>query len=205
MNSRKQLRLVNYDYRQANAYFITICCDKNRQLFGRITNGCMHLNAYGEFAHYQWLALANAYPHIDLGEFIIMPNHMHGVIYVGEWGNGADAGGTADADKSLPYGQINDGIVREGLAPSRNNAPARNNAPSHNEGPPTISAIIGAYKSLTYRDCMMRANENNERLGKLWHRSFYEITIRTPEAAARIRQYIRNNVRTWARDKFYGG
>lgn len=70
---------------------------------------------------------------------------------------------------------------------------------------PSLSAIIGAYKSLTYRDCLTLAKKNDERLGKLWHRSFYEIIIRTPEAARSIRHYIRNNVRTWARDKFWVG
>jgi REP element-mobilizing transposase RayT len=214
MASRKRLRLAGYDYRKANAYFITISCDKNRRLFGRITNGQMHRNSCGTFAHNQWLALSDAYPHIDLGEFVIMPNHMHGVIYVGEWddrmnrGDGNDGaraldgtGEKAGGDKPLLYGKINDGTVREGLASSRNDAPSRKIATT----PPTISAIIGAYKSLTYHDCLALAKENNEHLGKLWHRSFYEIIIRTPEAARRIRYYIRNNVRTWARDKFHEG
>ena len=204
MTSRKQLRLKGYDYRRANAYFITICCHQHRHLFGHISDGKMHLNAYGQFAHAQWLALANAYPHIDLGEFIIMPNHMHGVIYVGEWdgradgaGGWRDGGDEAGGGEPLPYRKIDDGAVREGLAPSRRFAPSRSDAPS-------LSAIIGAYKSLTYRDCLTLAKANNERLGKLWHRSFHEIIIQTPEAARRIRHYIRNNVRTWARDKFRG-
>ncbi|WP_157472201.1 transposase [Neolewinella persica] len=226
MRTRKAIRLSGYDYSRPNAFFITICCDQHRHLFGPITNGMIHLNAYGHFAHDQWLALAAAYPHIDLGEFVIMPNHMHGVIYLGEWdaadggdgghGDGRNGGngrardtaggddgrnaGDVDGDdkagggKPLPYEINDDGGVWEGLTPARDIAP-----------PPTLSAIIGAYKSLTYRDCMALANTNNECLGKLWHRSFYEIIIRTPEAARRIRHYIRNNVQTWARDKFHGG
>ena len=216
MLTRKRLRLKNYDYRQANAFFITICCYQRRHLFGRITGEKMHLNAYGQFAHDQWLALADAYPHIALGEFVIMPNHMHGVIYLGEWeyddsgdddaldangdhrnlaygGNpdGETGGVAAGGGKPLPCEQNADSTVREGRAPSL-------------EAPPSLTDIIGAYKSLTYRDCLILAKQNNERLGKLWHRSFYENIIRTPEAARRIRIYIRNNVRAWARDKFYG-
>jgi putative transposase len=178
----------------------------------------MHLSAYGQFAHDQWLTLADAYPHIDLGEFVVMPNHVHGMIYVGDaddaadvgdaagggdaadagdaagGGDAADAGISAGGGKPLPYGIIDDSTVREGLAPSL----------AIPDNRPTLSAIIGAYKSLTYHDCLDLANANNKRLGKLWHRSYYEIIIRTPEAARRIRHYIRNNVLTWARDKFYG-
>ncbi len=77
MKTRKRLRLDGYDYRRANAFFITICCHQRRHLFGHITNGEMHLNAYGTFAHNQWLALMDAYPHIDLGEFVVMPNHTY--------------------------------------------------------------------------------------------------------------------------------
>ncbi|MFT4750714.1 MAG: REP element-mobilizing transposase RayT [Neolewinella sp.] len=172
----------------------------------------MHLSAYGQFAHDQWLALTGTYPLIALGEFVIMPNHMHGMIYVEKWDYGVDAGnGTAgggadghdeaEGGKHLPYVKKDGGTVRERLAPSHQDTTTRRIA----TGPPTISAIIGAYKSLTHRDSLTLAKENNVHLGKLWHRSFYETIIRTPEAAKHIRQYIRNNVRTWARDKFHEG
>ena len=198
MKTRKRLRLSGFDYSRPNAFFVTICCDQHRHLFGQITNGVMHLNANGQFTHGQWLALGDTYPHIDLGEFVIMPNHMHGVIYLGEWdnGNGADVDNPAGGGKPLPCQPNHDGGVREGLAPSLGSN-------LHPNNPPTLSEIIGAYKSLTYRDCMALANINNERLGKLWHRSYHENIIHMPEAARRIRHYIRNNVKTWDRDRFH--
>ncbi|MFK8161017.1 MAG: transposase [Lewinella sp.] len=203
MQTRKTLRLSGYDYSKPNAFFVTICCDRHRHIFGHIANGVMQRNPNGQFAHDQWLALAATYPHITLGEFVIMPNHMHGIIYLGEWDDGynksnlVDTGELAGGGEPLPCQPDSNKSVREGLTPSLRLA--------YPHTPPSLSDIIGAYKSLTYRDCLKLAKTNNERLGKLWHRSFYEIIIRTPEAARRIRHYIRNNVRTWARDKFHGG
>lgn len=185
----------------------------------------MQLNTYGQFAHDQWLALADAYPHITLGEFVIMPNHMHGVVYIGERGVGnmaddavggmvddAVAGGTADdavggAADDMADDTARDmvGDVADNMADGAVGGTAGGGKPLPCRVAPSLSDIIGAYKSLTYRDCLAVANAKNERLGKLWHRSYHENIIRTPEASRRIRQYIRNNVQTWARDKFHGG
>jgi len=165
---RRSIRIKSLDYSRPNAYFITICCDRNRRLFGDIDATGMHRNLYGNIAYEQWLALVYRYSHITLGEFIIMPNHMHGVIYIGE--------PEPDDTTNQPDGDL-----------------------------PTLGNIIGAYKSLTYRACLQLAKTNNERLGKIWLRNYYEILIRTPDAARRIRTYILNNVQTWKRDKFYGG
>jgi putative transposase len=77
---RRSIRLPGYDYSQAGYYFVTICCHQKQLLFGEIVNGAMQLNRYGEVVDetYQWLSLR--YPYVYLDEWIIMPNHFHGII-----------------------------------------------------------------------------------------------------------------------------
>ena len=77
---RRSIRLQGYDYSQAGYYFVTICCYQRQRLFGKIVNGAMQLNQYGEIVAetYQWLSSRYLYVHLD--EWIIMPNHFHGII-----------------------------------------------------------------------------------------------------------------------------
>lgn len=77
---RRSIRLKGYDYSQAGLYFITICVQDRRCIFGRITFNEMILNDFGMVAHQQWENLPQLFPNMDLGAFQIMPNHMHGII-----------------------------------------------------------------------------------------------------------------------------
>lgn len=77
---RKSIRLKGYDYAQAGLYFITICCQNRECLFGNIINGEMILNDAGNIANECWLAIPNHFPNVVLHEFVIMPNHIHGII-----------------------------------------------------------------------------------------------------------------------------
>ncbi len=79
---RHSLRLKDFDYSQAGAYFVTICT-KNRQcLFGNIQQGVMQLNAFGRVASAQWQQLPNRFKYLELGEWIVMPNHIHGILII---------------------------------------------------------------------------------------------------------------------------
>lgn len=80
IHHRKSIRLKNYDYSQAGLYFITICVNDRSPLFGKITNGEMLLNAVGNMTNNQWLDLPNRFSFIVLHEYIVMPNHFHGII-----------------------------------------------------------------------------------------------------------------------------
>jgi len=81
---RKSIRLPGYDYSTPGAYFITICTDFLRILFGNVTNTHMQLNALGTNAHNCWDEMPNHYPEVKLEVFQIMPNHMHGILIIGE-------------------------------------------------------------------------------------------------------------------------
>ncbi len=79
-NHRRPVRLRGFDYRQNGAYFVTICTQNRIPLFGEIIDGEMRLNAAGQIVQATWDNLPNHYPHIELDAWIIMPNHVHGII-----------------------------------------------------------------------------------------------------------------------------
>ncbi len=81
---RLSLRLPDYDYATPGAYFITICVKDRECRFGEISDGQMHLNRSGRIAENTWQQLNRHYPAITLGEFVIMPNHFHGLIWLGD-------------------------------------------------------------------------------------------------------------------------
>ncbi len=80
--NRRSLRLKGYDYRQEGSYFITICTYQRAHHFGKIKSGEMHLSETGMLAKAQWHALPGHYPHIALDAFILMPDHLHGILHI---------------------------------------------------------------------------------------------------------------------------
>ena len=83
IHRRRSVRLQGYDYSQAGAYFITICTQGRECLFGAIENGEMMLSECGQIAHDEWLKSAKIRSEIELGEYVIMPNHFHGILIIG--------------------------------------------------------------------------------------------------------------------------
>ena len=82
IHNRKSIRLKGYDYSQAGLYFITICVQNRECLFGKIGNDKIKLNDAGKMIETQWLNLKNRFPNIELHEYIVMPNHFHGILEI---------------------------------------------------------------------------------------------------------------------------
>ncbi|MDI6853858.1 MAG: transposase [Deltaproteobacteria bacterium] len=80
---RKPLRLSGFDYGQTGAYFITICTADRENLFGHIIDGQMQENKIGKTVHVLWHDLNNRFNSIETDAFVVMPNHVHGIIIVG--------------------------------------------------------------------------------------------------------------------------
>ncbi len=82
IHHRRSIRLEGYDYSQTGLYFITLCTQNSLHLFGKITNKKMVLNDAGMMVEKWWNELKNKSPNIELDEFIIMPNHFHGILQI---------------------------------------------------------------------------------------------------------------------------
>lgn len=81
---RRSIRLKGYDYTQPGAYFVTICTHDRACLFGEVVEGVMRLNAWGEIVREEWFRTAQLRPYVVLheDEFVVMPNHVHGIIWI---------------------------------------------------------------------------------------------------------------------------
>lgn len=77
---RRSIRLPGYDYRQAGAYFVTVCTYNRMMLFGDVVNDEMRLNEAGRIVQATWDKLPEHYHHLELDEWVVMPNHVHGII-----------------------------------------------------------------------------------------------------------------------------
>jgi REP element-mobilizing transposase RayT len=169
---RRSIRLKGYDYSQAGAYFVTICTHNRECLFGKINDGTMFLNEMGEIAKQCWLEIPNHFPNVTLDEFVIMPNHIHGIIIIN------DNGGAND---NSPPQQIQQN--KSFRSPSR-----------------TIGSIIRGYKIGVTKLCRQNAGVNNNSPLQIWQRNYYEHIIRNENELNKIRQYIINNPLKWSLD-----
>lgn len=82
MKERKQNRLLEYDYSQSGYYFVTLCSNEHKLLFGKIIDGKMLLNQFGAIVKNNWVKIQPLHSNIELDEFTIMPNHIHGIIII---------------------------------------------------------------------------------------------------------------------------
>jgi putative transposase len=114
---RRSIRLKGYDYRQASAYFVTICTKNRACLFGVVANGEIQLNDVGRIIQVTWNELPGRFPNLQIDEFIVMPNHIHGILIVGRnllrplVGTARPPQCKAGRDKSRPYIGRNRAIV----------------------------------------------------------------------------------------------
>jgi hypothetical protein len=83
---RRSIRLAGYDYTSEGGYFITCVTQGRVNLFGEVVNGVMKLNDYGEIVKEEWFKTARLRPNIELDEdeFVVMPNHIHGIIWIND-------------------------------------------------------------------------------------------------------------------------
>ena len=79
---RRSTRLRGYDYSQSGAYFVTVCVQNRQSVFGKVTNGRMMLSGAGRMVEEEWLKTPAVRPQVQLDEFVVMPNHFHGIIMI---------------------------------------------------------------------------------------------------------------------------
>ena len=82
LKERKLNRLTGFDYSNGGYYFVTICTENRINYLGNIVDGQMMLNAYGQIVEQQWIWLQKQYKYVQLDAYIIMPNHIHGIVII---------------------------------------------------------------------------------------------------------------------------
>src|SRR3954452_12071731 len=79
---RRSVRLADYDYAQAGAYFITICAHQRESHFGEISDGAVQLNELGRIVDEEWARSSEIRSEIELDTWVVMPNHLHGIVFI---------------------------------------------------------------------------------------------------------------------------
>lgn len=196
-------RLPGWNYGWNAAYFVTICTKDRENFFGEIINGSMVLSKIGVIADLMWYEIKNHAKNIELGDFIVMPNHMHGIITL----NGIDSPVETRHALSLRKGHHSfDPDTRNALSLPKNNddnatqnlqpkTPAQQRF--QNQGKNTLSSIVGGYKAAVTK----HANRLKFDFG--WQSHFHDHVIRDEQSFQTISNYIVNNPRNWQQDKFF--
>ena len=171
MKERKNIRLRDYDYSRPGAYFVTICV-RNRQLdFGEIVGDNVSLSPIGDIAGKYWREIPQHFPDVDIHEYVVMPNHIHGIIV------------------------ILDGSSHQGRG-VQSNTPTENRFSRISPARGSLAVIVRAYKGAVTRWCRQNGYPEFR-----WQRGYYDHIIRNEESLSRIREYITNNPRRWAFDR----
>nr|WP_064965730.1 transposase [Tenacibaculum ovolyticum] len=171
-------RLQNWDYASNGAYFITICTKNREHYFGEIKNKEMQLTETGKLAETYWMEIPEHFPFVTLGNFVIMPNHMHGILIIDK---------PTSQVKTL---QCNVSTMQDKI--STKNQQMSKIAPKAG----SISTIIRSYKSVVTKN----ARKINSAFG--WQSLFHDHIIRNSKAFDTIQNYIANNPEKWDEDTF---
>jgi len=182
---RRSIRLPGYDYRSPGAYFVTICVQGGECRLGEVVDGEMRLNEWGEIASDYWLRIPDHFDHVQLDAWVVMPNHMHGIVLIVGRGE-VSPETTSLADDPKP-----------GEADPQDKESGMDASPLQ---PGSLGAIIGNYKSVSTR----RINRVRGAPGtRFWQRNYWEHIIRDERSLNRIREYIQNNPARWAEDQLH--
>ncbi len=182
-HNRQSIRLQGYDYARAGAYFITVVAHDRTCLFGEIVNGEMRINECGERTQQCWLEIPNHFPQTQLDEFVIMPDHIHGIIIINDF---PIVG--AKNFSPLPF---------ESSSRSCQSSPRPNITPFRSPSQ-TIGSIVRGFKiGVTKWIHQIEMVKNISPQPNVWQRNYYEHIIRNDDELHRIRDYIRNNPPNW--------
>jgi len=177
IHNRRSIRLKDYDYSQAGAYFVTICTKDKECLFGNIIEGKMQCNNYAERAVEYWQTIPRHFSDTGIDEFVFMPNHMHGIIFIYQ----NDCRGEVSSPIPTKISTIKGGET----------PPLQK---------PTSGQIVAYFKYLSTKSINIIRNTPSV---PLWQRNYYEHIMRDEPELNKIREYISNNPLNWKHDENY--
>ena len=159
---RRSIRLPGYDYSQAGAYYVTIVTQRRTCLFGEIIDGEMYLSEYGKIVQKWWDEIPIHFPGVELGAFVIMPNHVHGIIFIT-----TDRRGKVLSPLDDPKNNLQD------VYSDRTNNLGGETPPLRR---PTLGQIVAYLKYQSTKE--MNRIETDKVITKFWQRNYYEHVIR---------------------------
>ena len=172
IHHRRSIRLREFDYSSGGAYFVTICTNQRECLFGEVVDGEMRVNEAGVIIAAVWEGLAERFPVVVFGDFVVMPNHFHGILAIRDTRRGA----ACRVPNSDPQSE------KKGAA----------------SGAPTLGAVVRGFKSIS----AISVNRFLSRQGiPLWQRNYYEHIICNEEDLINIRRYVMENPSKWDLDE----
>lgn len=177
---RRSMRLKGWDYSRPGGYFVTICTQGRECRLGKIAGGKMRLSDAGEMVRWTWEELPSKYPGVEIDAFVVMPNHVHGIIVL------TDAVGAGPRARPGPHTRPVEGRP-QGAAPTRFSLPD----------------VVHRFKSLT----TARYRSGVARLGwppfsaRFWQRNYYEHILRGEAEMDRAREYVLCNPLKWTEDE----
>ena len=170
---RRSIRLRGYDYSSPGYYFVTVCTQQQRSLYGAVVDAQMQLNDPGRMVEHWWLRLAEKFAQVELDEHITMLNHFHGIIAIEDRRKGAPRCVPSCGGTGLP----------EGCTP--------------------LGEIVQWFKTMTTNEFICGVKELGwprfDR--KLWQRDYFEHVVRDERSLNNIRRYIRANPLMWPHDR----
>jgi putative transposase len=196
---RRSIRLPGYDYTGPGGYYVTIVTEGMACLFGEIVGEEMHLSALGQIVRDEWFRSAQIRKEIRLSEdeFVVMPNHIHGIIWIEADSVRADGvrlnDGAHPVESVLPEagaggvchaGARHEGEGREGARRAPLRRPAR-----------SLPSFVAGFKS-----AVAGRAKRELAISNVWHRNYYEHILRDRSDWERVCDYIRSNPSRWARD-----
>jgi len=168
------IRLKNYDYSKNGAYFITIVCKNRNHFFGEIIKTqntiSMSLSKIGSIVQFYWNEIPNQFPYIELDEMVVMPNHIHGVLWI-------------DHDFMVDRDAINRVSISTGGATGNHNPMLHDN----------LSRVVRWYKGR----CTFEINKFHRESLFAWQSKYHDRIIRNKKELNRIQNYIRKNPEKW--------
>lgn len=167
---RRSIRLKGYDYSGVGVYYVTIVAWRRECLFGEVVGGEMRLNPRGRISDECWREIPNHFQNVKLGVHVVMPNHMHGIIFI----NGMDENRIA--------------------TPRSQSVGARHASPLRPRGvmAGSLGAIIGSFKSAVTKRIGRELNETG-----IWQRNYYDHVIRDDKDLQNKTDYINANPLLW--------
>jgi REP element-mobilizing transposase RayT len=206
-----------WDYGWNGAYYLTICSKNRKHYFGKIENNKMILSHTGVIVDMLWYEIINHHHGVELGDFVVMPNHIHGIVIIDKpcTTTTVETGHALSQDNKTGHALSQD--TRTGPVFDKTGKPVFDKTGIDNRletrralslqtygqnrfqniGSNSISSIVGSYKSAVTKHASRLGFENG------WQTRFYDHIIRNDVDYQRISDYIVNNPANWKEDKFY--